>query len=150
MGWIILSILVFIIVLGIYCAIKTQQYKTLEAEVLGELGFRNWDIVPYFDERVTVKSRQALEKYDEIKFFRENQEMLAAAEITIKRKNHIATTLRRFLENNEYKSRSQYGEIENHINMVLNSAGAFRMRSDIYRRQEIIWVLKKFLWVNIA
>ncbi len=127
MGWIILSILVFIIVLGIYCAIKTQQYKTLEAEVLGELGFRNWDIVPYFDERVTVKSRQALEKYDEIKFFRENQEMLAAAEITIKRKNHIATTLRRFLENNEYKSRSQYGEIENHINMVLNSAGAFRI-----------------------
>lgn len=127
MGWIILGILVFFVVIGICCAIKTQQYKALEAEVLGELGFRNWDIVPYFDECVTVKSRQALEKYDEIKFFRENQGMLATAEITIKRKNDIATTLRRFLEHNEYKSRSQYEQIEYHIIMLLSRADAYRI-----------------------
>lgn len=58
----------------------------MEAEVLRKLGFSSWNIISYFDEYVTVKSRQTLEKYDDVKFFKENREKLAKAESIIKRK----------------------------------------------------------------
>ncbi len=73
MGWIVIIILA----IGVIKSIRTQQYKKLEAEILDKLGFYNWNIVSYFDKSVTVKSRQTLEKYDDIKFFKENPEMLA-------------------------------------------------------------------------
>ena len=72
-----LAIIVLIITVLI---ITEQKYKKLETEVLTELGFSNWNIISYFDEYVTVKSRQTLEKYDDIKFFKENKEKLSQAE----------------------------------------------------------------------
>lgn len=97
--FLVLAIIVTIIAAKI---ITEQKYKKLEAEVLRELGFSNWDIISYFDEYVTVKSRQTLEKYDDIKFFKENREKLVQAENIIQRKFDVAATLRKFLENNEY------------------------------------------------
>lgn len=47
-----------------------EKYKCLEKEILRKLGFINWNLVPYIDEYVTVKSRQTLEKYDAVKFFK--------------------------------------------------------------------------------
>ena len=123
MFW-ILAIIITIITVKI---IRKRKYKELESEVLNELGFSNWDIISYFDEYVTVKSRQALEKYDDIKFFKENREKLVQAENIIKRKNEVAKILRSFLENNEYKSRSQYRRIIKQIDVVLQSAGAYRI-----------------------
>lgn len=123
MFWII-AIIITIITVKI---IRKQKYKELESEVLNELGFPNWDIISYFDEYVTVKSRQTLEKYDDIKFFKENKEKLVQAENIIKRKNEVAKILRRFRENNEYQSRSQYRRILKQIDVVLQSAGAYRI-----------------------
>ena len=120
-----LAIIVLIITVLI---ITEQKYKKLETEVLTELGFSNWNIISYFDEYVTVKSRQTLEKYDDIKFFKENKEKLVRAENIIKRKFDIATILRKFLESNEYKSRSQYHRIKEKIDTVLKNAGAYRIR----------------------
>ena len=100
MFWIIAIIVVFFVVKFIL----EHKYKKLEKEVLEILGFSNWDVVSYFDERVVVKSRSALEKYDDIKFFKENKEKLMVAENILKRKNDVATTLKSFLEDNEYKS----------------------------------------------
>lgn len=123
MAWIIIIVITFLLIKFI----MKRQYRKLEAAVLTELGFDNWDIIPYFDEFVTVKSRQALEKYDDIKFFKENRGMLEKAENIIKRKNENATILKKFLENNEYKSCSQYNRIAKYINIVLNNTGAFRI-----------------------
>ena len=78
-----------ILVLAIYTIIGNVKYKKLEAEVLKELGFMNWEIVSCFDEVVTVKSRSSLEKYDDIKFFKENKEKLDRAEQIVKRKNEV-------------------------------------------------------------
>ena len=120
-------VLVIIILIVAVSIILEQKYKQLEKEVLKELGFPNWNIISYFDEYVTVKSRQTLEKYDDIKFFKENREKLVRAENIIKRKNNVATTLRRFLENNEYKSRLQYHRLTKQIDVVLKNAGAYRI-----------------------
>lgn len=120
-------VLIIIIIIVAVSIILEQKYKQLEKEVLKELGFSNWNIISYFDEYVTVKSRQTLEKYDDIKFFKENREKLVRAENIIKRKNNVATTLKRFLENNEYKSRLQYNRLTKQIDVVLKNAGAYRI-----------------------
>lgn len=120
-------VLVIITIIVTVSIITEQKYKQLEKQVLKELEFPNWNIISYFDEYVTVKSRQTLEKYDDIKFFKENREKLVRAENIIKRKNNVATTLKRFLENNEYKSRLQYHRLTKQIDVVLKNAGAYRI-----------------------
>lgn len=121
---IIISIIVAIIT--VY-TINEKKYKELESEVLRKLGFPNWNIISYFDENVIVKSRQALEKYDDIKFFKENREKLVQAKNIIKRKNEVANILKVFLEDNEYKAHSQYSKLVNQINAVVKSASAYRI-----------------------
>ena len=87
---IVLSITIFIIL--------EKEYKELEAEVLEDFGFSGWDVVSYFDAHATVKSRQALERYDDVKFFRDNNEEVPRAEEILARKHEVARILRDFLE----------------------------------------------------
>lgn len=119
-GSIVVAIIAAIIVIDI-------KYKKMEAEALKELGFPNWDIASYFDEYITVKSRQTLEKYDDIKFFKENREKLARAEKVITRKEEITQILNKFLANNQYKSCFQYGRLVKRINKILRNASAYRI-----------------------
>mgnify|MGYP000402918702 FL=1 len=62
----IIAIIVIIIIVKV---ISKRKYEELEKEILQKLGFSSWNMVTYFDEYVAVKSRQALEKYDDVKFF---------------------------------------------------------------------------------
>ena len=126
--------LVIIVILTVKI-ITDRQYKKLETEVFRKLGFVGWNIISYFDEYVTVKSRQTLEKYDDIKFFKENKEKLVQADNIIERKIAIATKLRIFLENNEYKSRPQYHRLTKQINVVLKNAEAYRIKVSIIGRK---------------
>lgn len=120
-------ILVVIILIAVFKINKVQKYKKLEAEVLSELGVPNWEMISCIDECVTVKSRQTLEKYDDIKFFKEEPERLIRAERIIKRKNEVDKILRDFLNNNEFKERYQYKRIAEQINIVLENAAAYRI-----------------------
>lgn len=124
MLWGIIAIIIIIVTVK---TILEMQYRKLERTVLSELGFSDWNIVHYYDELVTVKSRQTLEKYDSIKFFKENKEKLTRAENIVKRKNEVSTTLRKFLENNEYRSHLQYSKLTKQINTVLRAANGYRI-----------------------
>lgn len=128
MIWIAIIILAIIVIAFIEAAKKEQQYNKLESEVLKTLGLSNWDDISYFDEHVTVKSRQTLEKYDDIKFFKENKEMAENAEKIIGRKNEMTIVARKFLESNEYESHPQYARIVKQIDALLKNAGAFRIK----------------------
>lgn len=103
------------------------EYRKLEAEVLVALGFTNWNALPYFDAHITVKSRQALENYDYIRFFRENKDKLAEAEAVLKRKLVISQKLKNFLTHNSYKTNAQYHHIEKQIYAVLRNGSAYRI-----------------------
>ena len=116
-----------ILVAAIYKIIANAKYKKLEKQVLSELGFLNWEMVSYFDECVIVKSRSTLEKYDDIKFFKENKEKLEKAEKIIKRKNEVEKILKGFLENNKYEGCFQYRRLKKQIEKVLESASAYRI-----------------------
>lgn len=88
---------IYIIAILALCYIfYKEKYKQLEKEILRTLGFINWDVMPYYDEHVTVKSRQTLEKYDAVKFFKENKDELGRAEWIVNRKSDIAKMLRGF------------------------------------------------------
>lgn len=119
-------ILVIIIAVIIINVVK-KKYKQLEAEILAKLGFSNWDVVPYFDEHVIVKSRQTLEKYDDVKFFKENKEKLAGAQKAIVRKNDVSKKIKNFLAENEFESRFQYKKVKKHIDELLRNAQVYRV-----------------------
>jgi len=121
---IMIAVIVAIVVIK---HINEEKYKELESEVLNRLGFPNWNIISCFDEEVIVKSRQALEKYDDIKFFKENRDKLIQAQKIIKQKKKVENILRAFLDDNEYKEHPQYNRLVNQINTVIENAGAYRI-----------------------
>ncbi len=123
----LLTILIIIMVVSIVKSINEKKYKELETEVLKKLNLSSWNIISYFDENVIVKSRQTLEKYDDIKFFKENNDKLACAKSAIERKNTITIILTEFINNNEYKNHSQYKRLVNQIDMVLDNAKYYRI-----------------------
>lgn len=125
--FILLCIVGVIILISVAKSANEKQYKEMESAALSKLGFSNWNIYPYFDEKETVRSRQALEKYDEIKFFKENKEKLKQAEIIVKKKNEVKVLLNNFLENNEYKTNPQYDRLKAQIYSVMQNAGAYRI-----------------------
>ena len=123
MGVILLLALVIIILTNI----SENKYKKFEKEVLEKLGFPNWNIVSFYDVEITVKSRQTLEKYDDIKYFKENSDGLDKAYKGIANKTHVAELLTTFLENNEYEKNSRYRRLVKQINMVLDNAKKYRV-----------------------
>lgn len=116
-----------IIVYFVAKIIRNVTYNNLKAEVLKNLGFSHWNVVSYFDEQVTVKSRQTLEKYDDIKFFKENKDKLVQAEKILKRKTEVAKTLNDFLNSNEFKMRFQYRRLVKELKTLLDCAEAYRI-----------------------
>lgn len=122
----------FIVLLAIIGVIvvkekRKRQLQELETEILNSLGFHNWNIVPYSEVSVIVKSRKALENYDAIKFFKDNREQVSKAEKCIRRKNKVTIILREFLESNEYQEYPQYDKVVDKINSVLRDANGFRI-----------------------
>ena len=125
---IILMIAAIAIIPIIVAQIEEKKYKELESEVLKALRFYSWNVVSYVDETIVVKSRQTLEKYDDIKFFKENPSKLARSKQVLEKKEKLSATLRMFLRTNEYKSHPQYNRISQKINDLLADAGYFRIR----------------------
>ena len=116
-----------ILIVKIVKYVNKKKYQELEAQVLKELGFLSWDICPEIDSYVTVKSRQALENYDETKFFKDDAQNLALAEAIFERKCKVAATLKEFINGNEYTTHPQYKQLSNQINLVMNHASAFKL-----------------------
>lgn len=121
----VVAIILALIVVKI---ITEQQYKTLESKAFEEVGISSWEVIPYFDDHIIVKSRQALEKYDKIKFFKENKAKLTEAETILERKNAMAMKLRKLLGSDEYSSQPQYSRLKKQIEIALKGAGAYRIR----------------------
>lgn len=116
-----------IIVVNIVKSKKEKEYKRLESDVLTELGIQSWASVSGVDEYVTVKSRQTLENYDEVKFFKENRDKLAKADSIIQKKTNLAKKLDAFLENNSYKLHAQYRRLETQISEALHYSKSYKI-----------------------
>ena len=104
-----------------------KEYKKLEAAVLKTLGRSTWYIVPYYDAYITVKSRQALDNYDFIRFFKENKEKFEEAEETIAQYGELSKKLNHFLRYNPYTAEALYPHIKQKIDTILAGASAYRI-----------------------
>lgn len=123
-------IIVTLIVSVVFLLIKLindTKYRKLESEVLNELGFKDWDIITYYDDKVCVKSRQTLEKYDDVRYFREHVGYLEIVKKALKIKKEVSDILNKFLDVNNYKDRSQYHRLVAQINDVLQNADEYRV-----------------------
>ena len=75
---------------------------------------------------MVVKSRQALEKYDEVEFFKENRDALDYVEDALEEKREKAEVLEKFLEKNDFQDRPQYEKVESKINSILKNSDEHR------------------------
>lgn len=125
MLWIIIITIIVILKL-----VTAHAYKELESDVLDKLGFPNWNIISYYDARVTVKSRQTLAKYDDVRFFKEHKDKLVQAEKIVHKKNETAKTIQNFLTENEFSSHFQYRKIVKQLNYLLKCAESYRIHVD--------------------
>lgn len=101
---------------------QEYRYEVLKNEVLDELGLNDSDIFSCFDTVIIVKSRQSLENYDSIKFFKENKEIIEEVERILENKKNRANILKKFLEGNRYTISSQYNQLVEEINKIINRA----------------------------
>lgn len=125
--WVVGICLAIGVIAALIYAIVIKVYDKLEKSVLQELDYPNWEFVPKADAYVTVKSRQTLDKYDSIRFFKENREKLEEAERILRWKDEVAKTLTAFLSDNAYKERHFYHRIEERINEVLERTRNYRI-----------------------
>ena len=95
--------------------------------MLYDLGLASWYSVSYYDQYLTVKSRQALEKYDIIKYFKEDKNRIYSVQADIKKKNKAREFFQNYLTNNKFKGHPQYLRIEQEIKKLITNTSAYRV-----------------------
>lgn len=126
-GYLAAVLTVAILMIVLICLIKRSK---LQSEVLKTLGFKKWNIVPNLDDYVVVKSRQTLEKYDYIKYFKDKAGSFEKAQRQLDYKTSIKKQLEKFLSSNDFQNRSFYKSAVKKINLVIGDASAFRVKVD--------------------
>ncbi len=100
---------------------KTSKklYKELEKSILASLNLSNWMFNDTYDAEIRLKSSQAVDNYDDVKFFKENEGKLAEATSIMQQKLSYGYALSNFLKDNKYKKFSMYkmlaSKIENNL-----------------------------------
>lgn len=122
---IVFLLIVAFFIFSIYKIIQTIQYKMLTKAVSDELGYSNLNIFPAYDEFVSVKSSQTLNKYDKVKFFKENKGKLNEVEIILKTKKEIEKDLKDFLGSNKYMSKPQYWRVKSRLKCMIDKASYY-------------------------
>jgi len=124
----IIAVCVFFISREIKRKKLEKEYKELEKNVLYDLGLVSWYSVSYYDQYLTVKSRQALEKYDTIKYFKEDKNRIYSVQADIKKKNKAREFFQNYLTNNKFKGHPQYIRIEQEIKQLITNTSAYRVK----------------------
>lgn len=117
----------------VYKSKQKKKYKELENMVFVDLGILGWFSVPFIDVSVTVKSHQSLEKYDELKYFKENENALNEAENEVILKEAYAKKINEFLNDNFYGMDSNFKKlykkkIEPQVRTLLKNSEAYRIK----------------------
>lgn len=102
------TVFIIIILTFIVLIIDKNKKMKIEKEFLAAIGVTNINGVTKIDSFVTVKSRSALESYDDIKFFKENKDKLTTAKRVIEYKSSLKKNIEEFLKNNNHKHNYYY------------------------------------------
>lgn len=127
--WILFIALTICLFLAVKYAFKLLANE-LESVVLQDLNLPEWNVIPYFDVYIPVKSRKALDSYDAIRYFKENREKLPGAQRALQTKLAVYDSVSSYLQDNPYKHRLFYRRVQKKMNGVLRNASAYRIRVD--------------------
>lgn len=104
------------------------QRDELMNEIMEVLHLDNIEVVlKEYDDEVTVKSRQTLDNYDDIKYLKETDSFENVKKIAEERKE-IRLKLNAFLRENEYKNRPQYEYVQKVLNEYSRLARGYRVQ----------------------
>lgn len=109
--WILFIALTICLFLAVKYAFKLLANE-LESFVLQDLNFPEWNVIPYFDVYIPVKSRKALDSYDAIRYFKENREKLPGAQRALQTKLAVYDSVSSYLQDNPYKHRFFYRRVQ--------------------------------------
>ena len=127
--FLLLLIGVGIIVYVVIKEIIKKKRKTLLYEILGFLDLRNIDnLLKPFDDQIIVKSRQALDNYDDLKYIRESERFEDVKKITAMKAN-IKKTITSFLGKNEFSQRPQYAYVAEQLKNYVSLADGYRVKT---------------------
>ena len=98
-------------------------------EILVHLHLSNiGTLIKKNDDTVTVKSRQALENYDDIKYLKEHDDCFNKMKQVAETRKDVKKILDNFLNDNEFKQRPQYNNVANDLRKLSNIATGFRVK----------------------
>ena len=135
----VLFLLAFLVTLSVYAVRDviyinkirrtfSKLYDGLEQNILNDMGLTSWKYTKYIvDDRIAVKSAANVNKYDDIKYFKENEGKLAYASSVLSRKKEYADNLKKFLKDNNYKELSIYHMFEDFINKNLEYTKSYNV-----------------------
>ncbi len=113
--FLILGIFIIVFIAGILITkiIIHRQRNELLTEILRELHLENIDDqLTEYDDQIIVKSRQTLDNYSDLKYFKDTGNFQSVQKEAETRKN-INRCLHSFLQGNDFENRPQYGYIKN-------------------------------------
>lgn len=122
----VVAIIVAVIMNAVKVNLSREIWDTLQREALREMNLSRW-LFTSSDAYVKVKSKQAVDNYDDIKFFKEYEGELSRASNIINDKKAYARKLSRFLENNQFKNTMKYPALENDIRTNLLNTTAYNI-----------------------
>ena len=121
----LVTIVTFVIVDAIYKKKANDLYNSLEQSILQVAGVSEWRYLKARDYKVSVKSSQAVEKYDDIKFFKEDESRFPNVLTVMEQKQEYRDAFVKFLENNEYTSLKLYSRFKNKIEQNLLNTDSY-------------------------
>lgn len=124
-GIVIVAVIIFVLVRK---NVINKQRRELLQEILGILHLDNMDSrLRKYDDRIIVKSRQALNNYSDLKYFKEKDNFESVRLISESRKK-IHDTINFFLEGNNYETQKQYGYVKNQLAAYMKMADGYRVK----------------------
>lgn len=119
-----------VLVLSAYMSVTEKKIKKEQGELLNEIKVKLQNtlnissidaFISEYDDRVVVKSRQALDGYTDLKYFKETNALDNAKEKATTRMR-ISKCISHFLQNNDYKENRLYDyvaeELERYIKII--------------------------------
>lgn len=104
-----------------------KQRKELLGEILQELHLENIDSqLKKYDDRVIVKSRQTLNNYSDLKYFKDNDIFESVRKKSETRKI-IKDRLYTFLQQNNFEKKSQYNYVKNQLINYMQMADGYKV-----------------------
>lgn len=122
-----LLVLIGVVALIILHNKEVEEKKELENLVLSQLDLFYWPSYKFEDYSITVKSRKALEKYDELSFFKEDTSRVDSIDKILQERAEMKRKLNGFLSNNEFKEHKYYYHVENKIKGVLEGIDSYKI-----------------------